>query len=83
MASEETYDAHFTLGGGIIESVFSMAFEENHDALFTFEGGDVNLITTYKGKRTLGKVSSQAMVLASPVRSILSFSLVRIVTNTS
>lgn len=44
-----------------------MSSQKNYNHLFTFEGGDVNLITMYKGKRVVGKVASQAMVLASPV----------------
>lgn len=46
----------------------SDAPEEDFDALFDFKGGDITLIATYKGKRTLGKVASQSLVLASPVR---------------
>lgn len=42
----------------------------NYDELFTFKGGDVNLIANYKGTTITGKVATQAMVLASPVREL-------------
>jgi hypothetical protein len=38
-----------------------------HDSLFNFKTGDVQIIVTYQGKRLLGVVSSNALVLTSPV----------------
>ena len=36
-------------------------------ALFTFKKGNVRIIVTHKGQRVVGKVSSHAMALVSPV----------------
>ncbi|KAH8802901.1 hypothetical protein F5884DRAFT_489470 [Xylogone sp. PMI_703] len=44
-----------------------MASENNYDELFTFESGDVEILATYDNKPVVGKVSSQALALASPV----------------
>jgi len=38
-----------------------------HDSLFNFKTGDVQIIVAYEGKRLLGVVSSNALILASPV----------------
>lgn len=55
-----------------------MASDEKPDAtvedfaeLFNFKGGDKTFLVTYKGKRTIAKVASQSMALASPVKSHL------------
>ncbi|CZR64656.1 uncharacterized protein PAC_14554 [Phialocephala subalpina] len=41
--------------------------EKKYDELFTLDGGNLEIVTACKAKKVIGKVVSQAMMLASPV----------------